>query len=154
MFDAVGLKERYIRLVAWKEGMWINYWTTAGDGTISEEGLRTGQLTYNDRGLLESGIIESSAPGSPSSLIDQEWANHIKKSDEAPGKKRGRHFIVLPTGLGRILGGERCWEKVVIHGVEDEVAAHVGIFKREENLNYEGFLERVGVRIIQLCEAL
>ncbi|XP_006455156.1 hypothetical protein AGABI2DRAFT_153208 [Agaricus bisporus var. bisporus H97] len=154
MFDTSGLKERYRRLVAWKDGTWVNYWTTTWGGTSSEEGSEAGQLAYNDRGLLESGIIESSAPGTPSSLIDQEWRNHIKKSNETSGKKRGRHFIVLPTGLGKIMGGERCWEKVIIRGVEDEVAAHCGIFIREQNLDYDGFLGRVGAKVIQLCEAL
>lgn len=52
------------------------------------------------------------------------------------------------------MGGERCWEKVIIRGVEDEVAAHCGIFIREQNLDYDGFLGRVGAKVIQLCEAL
>jgi hypothetical protein len=153
MFDPSGLKERYAKLVAWKEGMWINYWTTTTISTSSEEGWEPGQLAYNDRGLVESGII-ASAPRSPSRLIDEEWASHIEKSDEALKKKRGHHFIVLPTGLGRVLGGERCWEKVVIQGAEDEVAAHTSVFERERNLNYDALLGRVGMRIIQLCKDL
>lgn len=82
----------------------------------------------------------------------------IRKEEEAEVKRRKeeqrkriippRHFIVLPTGLGAALGGSDNWEKVKIAGVQDEVAAHTGLFKRDQNLNYDGLVESVGQRII------
>jgi len=67
---------------------------------------------------------------------------------------RPRHFIVLPTGLGRTLGGGDNWESVVIGGVQDEVAAHCGLFIRSQNLDYDGLVERVGKRVLAWCETL
>ncbi|KAF8189109.1 hypothetical protein K438DRAFT_956426 [Mycena galopus ATCC 62051] len=39
------------------------------------------------------------------------------KAEKAAKDKPGHHFIVLPTGLGQVLGGGEKWEKVVIGGV-------------------------------------
>ncbi|KAJ7092853.1 hypothetical protein B0H15DRAFT_832702 [Mycena belliarum] len=80
-----------------------------------------------------------------------------KEEKEARGRtkgKRGHHFIMLPTGLGKILGGAERWEKVVIGGVEDEVAAHCGLFIRGQNLDYDGLVERVGNRVLGWCEMI
>ncbi|KAJ7118407.1 hypothetical protein C8R43DRAFT_1036210 [Mycena crocata] len=75
------------------------------------------------------------------------------KEEKARNKPRpGHHFIVLPTGLGQILGGGERWEKVVIGGVEDEVAAHCGLFIRGQNLDYDGLVERVGKQVLGWCE--
>ncbi|KAL0945826.1 hypothetical protein HGRIS_012110 [Hohenbuehelia grisea] len=71
---------------------------------------------------------------------------------DAQRMKPGRHFIVLPTGLGRVLGGSEKWEQVPIEGVEDEVAAHCGLFIPGQNLDYDGLVERVGKRILGWCE--
>ncbi|KAJ3865995.1 hypothetical protein EV359DRAFT_72092 [Lentinula novae-zelandiae] len=65
--------------------------------------------------------------------------------------KGERHFVVLPTGLGAILGGGDHWEQVVIGGVDDEVAAHCGLFIPEQNIDYAKLVERVGLRIIEWC---
>ncbi|KAE9402733.1 hypothetical protein BT96DRAFT_936980 [Gymnopus androsaceus JB14] len=65
--------------------------------------------------------------------------------------KTGRHFVVLPTGLGAILGGGDNWEKVVIEGVKDEVAAHCGLFIPGQNLDYEHLVQRVGFRVMEWC---
>lgn len=49
-----------------------------------------------------------------------------------------RHFITLPwSSKGK-------WVKVKVAGVEDEVGAHCGIFIKNQNLEYERFVERVG----------
>ncbi|KAF9453367.1 hypothetical protein P691DRAFT_801186 [Macrolepiota fuliginosa MF-IS2] len=166
MFDPTGLKERYVRLVNWKHGMWVNYWTQTlprrSDGTplIHEDEESKGvQAAYNNYGLVESGIIESPAGGSSLSEIDREWTKVTEKpktagvkSEVTKGKvKDSRHFIVLPTGMGRKFGGEERWEKVVIGGVEDEVAAHCGLFIRGQNLDYDELVERVGTRVINWC---
>ncbi|KAF8189101.1 hypothetical protein K438DRAFT_956244 [Mycena galopus ATCC 62051] len=76
------------------------------------------------------------------------------KAEKAAKDKPGHHFIVLPTGLGQVLGGGEKWEKVVIGGVDDEVAAHCGLFIRGQNLDYEGLIERVGKRVLGWCETL
>jgi hypothetical protein len=47
-----------------------------------------------------------------------------------------------------VFGGWEKWEKVVIDGADDEVAAHCGLFIREQNLEYDAFVERVGTRIL------
>lgn len=81
----------------------------------------------------------------------------LKKQREAQIKaeKKGiipaRHFIVLPTGLGRSLGGSEKWERVQIAGVHDEVAAHCGLFIRGQNLDYDGLVEKVGKRVLGWC---
>ncbi|KAJ6625198.1 hypothetical protein B0H10DRAFT_2174303 [Mycena sp. CBHHK59/15] len=54
--------------------------------------------------------------------------------------KPGHHFIK--------------WEKVVIGGVDDEVAAHCGLFIRGQNLDYDGLVERIGNRVFGWCETL
>ncbi|KAJ7023472.1 hypothetical protein C8F04DRAFT_182169 [Mycena alexandri] len=76
------------------------------------------------------------------------------KEEKAQKGRPGHHFIVLPTGLGQILGGGDKWENVIIRGVEDEVAAHTGLFIRGQNLDYEGLVERVGRRVLGWCEVL
>ncbi|KXN84419.1 hypothetical protein AN958_12629 [Leucoagaricus sp. SymC.cos] len=163
MFDPSGLKERYVRLVGWKSGVWLNYWTQilpkasdSSEGSKHEEQEKKDeQVAYNNLGLVESGIVPPPAEESLSS-IEKEWLREIGKLDksgkkpakDAPKGKGGRHFIVLPTGLGRSFGGEENWEKVVVGGADDEVAAHIGLFIRERNLDYDGLLERVAVRIM------
>lgn len=169
MFDPTGLKERYVQLVGWKHGMWVNYWTqTLPRPSDSAHPDREGeeregdQASYNNYGLIESGIVDSSTDNGSLSPIDKEWLRTVGKlknpgikSEKVKDKVKGaRHFIVLPTGLGRKLGGAEHWEKVVIGGVEDEVAAHCGLFIRGQNLDYDGLLERVGARIIHWCEQL
>ncbi|KAJ6588099.1 hypothetical protein B0H19DRAFT_1247806 [Mycena capillaripes] len=78
-----------------------------------------------------------------------------EKAEKARTKgKPGHHFIVLPTGLGQILGGGEKWEKIVISGCDDEVGAHCGLFIRGQNLDYDGLIERVGNRILGWCETL
>jgi hypothetical protein len=85
----------------------------------------------------------------------QKQLKKLQKQHEANNElKPGRHFIVLPTGLGQVLGGGEKWEKVTIAGVEDEVAAHCGLFIKGQNLEYEAFVDRVGKRVLQWCEQM
>jgi hypothetical protein len=65
--------------------------------------------------------------------------------------RRARHFVVRPVDF---LGGVGKWEKVEIGGVEDEVAAHCGLFIPGQNLGYGEFVERVGTRVLGWCETL
>lgn len=76
------------------------------------------------------------------------------KQGKTQGSKPGKHFIVLPKGLGQALGGTDKWEQVLIEGVEDEVSAHTGLFIPHQNLDYEGLIDRVKARILDWCENL
>ena len=167
MFDPSGLKERYIHLVNWQNGMWVNYWTQTLPNPIGDkheiEERQKEQVAYNNMGLMETGIVASSMESgeSSSSSIEREWMREIGKAEQEGNSenterkmKGGRHFIILPTGLGRKFGGEGNWEKVIIGGVDDEVAAHCGLFIRGQNLDYDGLVGKVGNRILQWCQRL
>ncbi|KAK6974363.1 hypothetical protein R3P38DRAFT_3335844 [Favolaschia claudopus] len=181
MFDPSGLKERYSRLVDWPGGMWVNYWTQTvprGEASLKADDKDKAE---NDVALLETGLLSptssissaassslsSTTVSSASSVSSQSdyakaakaAAKALKKLEKQRAKEEKRrtathHFIVLPTGLGQMLGGGERWERVVIGGVEDEVAAHCGLFIRGQNLDYEGLVERVGRRVLGWCEAL
>jgi len=85
---------------------------------------------------------------------EKELATLAKRRAKDEKGKKGRHFIVLPTGLGQVLGGGEKWEKVLIGAVENEVAAHTGLFIRNQNLDYEDLVKRVGETILAWCEGL
>lgn len=149
MFDPSGLKDRYTALVNWN-GLWVNYWTQTappdGSGGKIEE-------ADNNAALVENGMAESIATKNSSESSSKEKEKRLKKlkkeqEKEAKKGKVPRHFVVLPTGLGKVLGGGEKWEKVLIAGVEDEVAAHCGLFIRGQNTEYDGFVERVGQKVI------
>ncbi|KAJ7111377.1 hypothetical protein C8R44DRAFT_799402 [Mycena epipterygia] len=86
--------------------------------------------------------------------IQKQRAKEEKEARARSKGKPGHHFIVRPTGLGQILGGGDNWEKVVIGGVDDEVAAHCGLFIRGQNLDYDGLVERVGKGVLGWCETI
>ena len=178
MFDPIGLKTRYSRLLEWQGGLWINYWTqtvprhvqtqlaSGQSSRITMETSTTESLLENDNALLVNGIISSdvadehTAPeGTMSQTMPQDIAKEVKqggksKSKEKKKQEKGKHFIVLPKGLGLRLGGIDKWERVIIGGVEDEVSAHTGLFKPNQNLGYEDLVERVEARILYWCENL
>lgn len=166
MFEPIGLKNRYTRLVAW-QGVWVNYWTqTIPRGKKSAEADETRanqQIADNDVALLQANVLPQADPSaagqkpSASSSLkgSQKQREAYVKDEEKKSKARpGHHFVVLPTGLGEVLGGASKWEKVLIEGAEDEVAAHCGLFIRDRNLDYEGLVERIGKRIFGWCEGL
>jgi len=69
-------------------------------------------------------------------------------SEELPttkqhSRKHFRHFIVLPRTL------TLQWQSVPIAGVDNEVAAHTGIFFRHQNLEYGSFVPRVGSHVLK-----
>ncbi|KAJ7206527.1 hypothetical protein GGX14DRAFT_457179 [Mycena pura] len=80
----------------------------------------------------------------------QKREKEARKREKAARKRAAKehHFIVLPSGFGEVLGGLDKWEKVVVRGVADEVAAHCGLFIPTQNLEYERFVERVGTRVL------
>ena len=81
-------------------------------------------------------------------------AKAAKQAEKSKKAKSERHFIVLPNGLGGVLGGFERWENVAIAGVEDEVNAHTGLFIPDHNLDYEALVARVSTRILGWCEKL
>ena len=60
----------------------------------------------------------------------------------SPARASAHHFITLPGVL--YPRKRKHWLKVRIAGVDDEVAAHCGLFIRSQNLEYDMFVERVG----------
>ena len=160
MFDPIGLKDRYTRLVAW-QGMWVNYWTQTipkGKESAQADETRTNQqVADNDVALLQANILP---PPNPSAAVQtsngsREQREAYVKSEEKKSKARpGHHFVILPTGLGEVLGGATKWEKVVIEGAADEVEAHCGLFIQDRNLDYDELVKRVGRRIFGWCEEL
>jgi hypothetical protein len=163
MFEPMGLKDRYTRLVAWK-GMWVNYWTQTvprEEESAESDETKANQVAENDAALVQADMLSppvSPAAGhgqKPSSLGSRKQSEADVRNEGRKKKvKSGQHFVVLPTALGEVLGGAGKWEKVLIEGANDEVAAHCGLFIRDRNLDYEGLVERVGSRIFGWCEKL
>lgn len=143
MFDPPGLRERYANLVEWKGGLWVNYWTQTRPKTprLSDS---EDDVAENDAVLLETGVVHTPP--------DRKKKDSKKKKVKKP--KPGKHFIVLPTGLGKLLGGDSNWERVLIEGVNDEVAAHTGLFIPGQNLDYQGLVERTGTKVLDWCEKI
>lgn len=69
-------------------------------------------------------------PSEPSSSGVQTSTSHDKANS--------LHFITLPWS------SKDRWLKVKVTGVDDEVAAHCGLFIRSQNLQYDDFVARVG----------
>ena len=127
--------------------------STAPEGTIGDE-------------LHQPPIHSPSSYWEETPTTHQDIAKQIKQSEKLKQKQKkkernkqekpheGRHFIVLPKGLGQVLGGIDKWEQVLIGGVDDEVSAHTGLFIPQQNLDYEGLVERVKGRILGWCENL
>jgi len=178
MFDPPGLKSRYSHLAKW-DGLWVNYWTqTPSDPTDGpgEEGKEadTAECLNNDDALVVNGVVSPiDGPSSPRSSISGSGppspgsSNSSKRSSfsspprklkkgrrSEPSKKKGHHFVVLPNGIGRNLGGWDKWENVIIRGVKDEVAAHTGLFIPEQNLDYDDLVERVGTKVLSWCQII
>ncbi|KAH9477613.1 hypothetical protein JR316_0009837 [Psilocybe cubensis] len=96
----------------------------------------------------------------------KEEKKHRKEEEKAKAKsakqeekehkksKTVRHFVVTPTGLGQVLGGLEKWENVPIAGVDDEVNAHTGLFIPTQNLDYDGLVERVAIKVLGWCERI
>ena len=163
MFDPHGLKTRYARLATWN-GLWVNYWTqtvpkssvTSGnEDTRSELGhpVETDNpriFSDSDSTASASIVVEEEKEGNDSTVKD--GCSKTKKEKEKEKTHSGHHFVVLPkAAFGLVLDGSEKWEKVSIGGVEDEVAAHCGLFIQGQNLEYDGLVHRVGEKILGWC---
>lgn len=144
MFDPSGLKHRYVKLVAW-DGLWVNYWTE----TVPKQTLEDGNSPRSE-GSLSPLALDASNMEVQGGEEGKKERKKQKKAKPSPS----RHFVVLPTGLGQILGGGEMWEKVHVHAVENEVEAHCGLFIHEQNVEYAKLVERVGQRIEDWCTRL
>ncbi|GJJ14819.1 hypothetical protein Clacol_009087 [Clathrus columnatus] len=65
--------------------------------------------------------------------IDKAPDSHPDKSSD--GVKSFHHFVVTPREKSN-------WERIVIHGAKDEVQAHIGLFRRDLNWEYDAFVKR------------
>jgi hypothetical protein len=126
--------------------------------SISEKLPSFGRLTKSkikeSQGPVQKESKASAKKDNDASKVAEKEDKAVEKQPRANVKLHGHHFVVLPTGLGQVLGGLQYWEKLQIAGVQDEVAAHMGLFIRSQNLDYEGSVERVGKRILSWCERL
>ncbi|KJA26924.1 hypothetical protein HYPSUDRAFT_132290 [Hypholoma sublateritium FD-334 SS-4] len=160
MFDPSGLKARYTHLVAWEAtgGVWVNYYThTVTADHAPESAHATGPMVDDDEALRVNGILPAPSDTSllsVSSTTDSDIGNTKAGTASPKKKKKRRHFVVLPTGLGQYLGGLERWEEVPIAGVADEVNAHTGIFIPHQNLEYEALVKRVADRVLEWCQRL
>ncbi|KAG8943392.1 hypothetical protein FRC00_011199 [Tulasnella sp. 408] len=80
---------------------------------------------------------------------EQETALAANEDAEKEKVGKPRHFIITPREHEP---SRRHWEKVDVAGCPSEVDAHCGIFFREKNWDYDGFVERVGKWVQDLCE--
>ena len=84
-------------------------------------------------------------------LREEEFALRRQREREKAHEEArpARHFIVLPGRAHK--KARQKWERVRIGGVEDEVAAHCGLFIRAQNLEYNLFVERVAGVVERWC---
>ncbi|KAL1748002.1 hypothetical protein HDZ31DRAFT_30701 [Schizophyllum fasciatum] len=159
MFDPPGLTKRYRTLD--RQAIVDNDLALLGKGTaeLSLDSLRQAS---------RAGTSAASTISSNDSPFHAKREKELTKQREAEQKELARqqkeqkqrekaqrqsyHFVVLPTGLGQILGGGEKWESVPIAGVDNEVAAHCGLFIRGQNLDYDGLVARVGRKVMEFCE--
>lgn len=179
MFDPADLGVRYDNLQGWN-GLWVNYWTYVGTHAEDQgkkaddtqprksagEVLNEADELDNDIALLDSGAYDRVTSQSSGPSIASEGSDNGRKKrnilrrkrqrtlDESKSKPSLHHFVVLPTGLGKVLGGWDHWEKVPIAGVPDEVAAHTGLFIPEHNLDYHNFVNGVAGKVLDWCAQL
>ncbi|TFK63686.1 hypothetical protein BDN72DRAFT_847354 [Pluteus cervinus] len=162
MFDPNSLSTRYTKLVEWgqKGGLWVNYWTQAppkvepAKAELQGPRNQKGYSHSHSESLGTNELTPSSSFDSHSSASSAASTASSGTPGETKKKKKGHHFVVLPTGLGGYLGGYDRWESVVIEGVKDEVAAHTGIFIREQNLGYEEFVHKVAGKVLDWMSML
>ncbi|KAF5313514.1 hypothetical protein D9611_008503 [Ephemerocybe angulata] len=160
MFDPYDLGDRYDRLVQWN-GLWVNYWTytrpekkgksKSPSPTREADPPNEADELDNDIAVLDSGLVDSKSEANTRgkrNMLKKSRQNDLEKSEALVSM---RHFIVLPTGMGRVLGGSEHWERVPIAGVDDEVAAHTGIFIPTQNVDYAMFVERVADKVFDWC---
>ncbi|KAF8801097.1 hypothetical protein BYT27DRAFT_7342162 [Phlegmacium glaucopus] len=133
------------------------------DHRVGDVGLMTSEGVIGDQESHQSSNPSIHSPSSQpaeapiSHMTPQNTAKKLQeknKQEKTQVLKSGKHFIVLPNGLGLVLGGMDKWEQVLIGGVEDEVTAHTGLFIPDQNLDYEGLVERVKARVLVWCENL
>ncbi|EAU84023.1 hypothetical protein CC1G_11461 [Coprinopsis cinerea okayama7 len=155
MFDPSGLKSRYLRLVDWEGGLWVNYWTL----TVPKDGdSEHGHDEANDKALEAAGMLPPKEESRKRNKLHKapKPEDIQKQKQKEKSMSSGHHFVVLPTSstLDFDFGGMERWEKVLIAGVDDEVEAHTGLFKASSNLDYDAFVDRVADRVMGWCQHL
>ncbi|KAG8750975.1 hypothetical protein FRC14_008239 [Serendipita sp. 396] len=110
-----------------EESLYTDSGSTRGTVPVAQENTsRDGQeRTVSSRPVSPTPSNKSSRPPSPDQVDPH-------------------HFITLPSNSKHTGLCKNRWLKVPIAGVEDEVAAHCGLFFRHQNLEYDQFVERVG----------
>ncbi|KAF8801071.1 hypothetical protein BYT27DRAFT_7245382 [Phlegmacium glaucopus] len=96
-------------------------------GFMASEGVIGDEESHQFSNPLIHSPSSQPAEAPISHMTPQNIATKLKEK-KTQGLKSRQHFIVLPNGLGQVLGGMNKWEQVLIGGVEDEVTAHTGLF--------------------------
>jgi len=184
VLDPSGLTARYNKLVAWNGkwvNYWTNTTPRSGpidaDSTPSDiEEKPTGSHTSLQPTAEVEGSISSAGSSTVSLVLDdgdrtsdirieivttpeqphKETNKNVKLAKKKMRKamKKARHFVVRPSIRQGGPAGADKWELVTIEGVNDEVAAHCGLFIRGQNLDCEGLIERVGQKIMDWCHGV
>lgn len=92
---------------------------------------------------------EAALAAKEAALAAKEAALAAKEEAEKDKPCTPRHFIITPRDRA---ASRTRWEKVAVAGSPSEVDAHCGIFFREKNWEYDGFVERVAQWVQELCE--
>lgn len=105
----------------------------------SSKPSRPDELT--PRGSARSSLDPSASTTSLASHRSADSQSEPSNPSPPAAKKKKHsphHFIVLPWTMGYR------WQGIPIEGVDDEVAAHTGIFFRSKNFEYDSLVERAG----------
>jgi len=86
----------------------------------------------------EKAIDEGRQPPPEIRIKPTDSSSPTGQASTSNDKASPQHFITLPWS------SKDRWLKVKVSGVEDEVAAHCGLFIRSQNLQYDDFVARVG----------
>lgn len=129
---------------------------TTAPTSLSPSSELTPRTKSETKALEKASKAESKAQGKEVKALEKEAKALSKEASKASKAMviKPHHFVVLPTGLGERLGGLEKWEKVIIAGVGDEVAAHTGLFIKNQNLDYDKLVVRVGKKVLSWCEGL
>jgi hypothetical protein len=127
------------------------------ESSISSAGSSMVSLDSDDGDKTSDVRIEvAQPPEQPQEGKEDKVHEDVKLAKKKMRKaaKKARHFVVRPSTRQCNSPGAEKWELVTIGGVNDEVAAHCGLFIRGQNLDYDGLIARVGQKIVDWCSGV
>lgn len=100
------------RLLTEWKGHWFAFWTVA----IRRDQDKKQEIDARSTVASTTSVVPHDLPSS----------NRVESH---------HHFVVIPREKDR-------WERIIIHGARDEVEAHIGLFRRDLNWEYDAFVIR------------